>query len=217
MKRFIVIGLGNFGATVAGELLRLGGEVTAIDNDRSKIQALDEHLRLVAILGDTTDRSFLERLDVENADSVIVSTGRNSHASILTTLHLSELKARRIVVKANSQEHAKILLKVGANEAVIPEQQMAVKIAHSLAQPNLIDYLPLGEDYHVAELVAPPDFIGKTLSELQLRSRFGVQVIATKNSVTNKFNFVLDGQYRITETDILVVLGKQDNVNRLRA
>ena len=217
MKRFIVIGMGNFGSTVAEELLNLDCEVTAIDSDKSRVQALHEHPRLIAILADATDHNFLEKLDIQNADSIVISTGRNSHASILMALHLSELKAKEIVVKANSQEHAKILLKVGATEAVIPERQMAVKVAHSLAQPNLVDYLPLGEDYHIAEIMAPAEFANKNLAELRLRSQYQVQVIATKNSVTNKFNFVIDGDYKIKATDILVILGKQEDINKLRA
>ncbi len=217
MKNFIVIGMGNFGATVASELLQLDCEVTAIDSDKAKVQALQQHPRLVAILDDATDRNFLEKLDVVNSDSIVVSTGRDSHASILITLHLSELKAKKIVVKANSPQHAKILIKVGATEAVIPESQMAVKVARSLAQPNLVDYLPLGADYNIAEVVAPEGFIDKNLAELQLRSRYQIQVIATRDSITNKFNFILDGEYKIKSSDILVVLGKQESINNLKS
>lgn len=217
MKQFMVIGLGNFGANVVRELLKLEGSVTALDIDKARVQSLPEHPQLVAILADATERAVLEKLDVENFDSIIVSTGKDSHASILSTLHLSELKARKIVVKANSQEHAKILTKVGASEAVIPEQQMAIKVAHSLARPNVIDYLPLGQNYDVAELIPPDDFVHKKLIELQLRTRYRLQVIATKDSKTNKFNFILDGGYEIKPNDILVVLGKHEDINKIRA
>jgi len=216
MKQFLVIGLGNFGAMVATELIDLKCKVTAIDTDRAKVQSLPVHPHLVAIIADATDRNFLEKISVEQFESAIISTGKDSHASILIALHLKELGLKKIVAKANSQDHAKILQKVGATNIVIPEREMAVKISHSLAQPNLIDYLPLTGDYNVAELIPPESFINKKMLELRLRTKYQIQVIAVKNSSTGQFNFVLDGDYKINKTDILVVLGKEDNINKMR-
>jgi trk system potassium uptake protein TrkA len=216
MKQFAVIGLGNFGARVVKELTTQSCKVTAIDNDRDKVQALEEHPHLVAIFADATDRKFLENLGVEQFDAIVASTGKDSHATILIALHLRELNAKRIIIKANSQDHAKILLKVGATEAMIPEEQMAIKLSHSLARPNVIDYLPLAQDYHVAELVPPEKFFGKTFMELSLRSAYHIQVIAIKDSKTGAFHLVPGAKYTVKPTDILVVLGKEEDINHIR-
>jgi len=212
MKDFAVIGLGNFGATVARELKALKCKVTAIDSDKAKVQELAEGVDL-AMFANATDRKFLENLEVDGFDCFIVSTGEDSHASILITLHLKELGAKRIVVKANTHEHAKILIKVGATEALIPEEQMAIRISHSLAQSNLIDYLPLTTDFSVAELVPPAAFIGKTLQELKLRTKYNVQVVAIKDTTDGSFNFVPGGNYEIKDTDLLLLLGKQEDID----
>jgi trk system potassium uptake protein TrkA len=215
MKQFAIIGLGNFGSTVARELAKAGFQVTAIDSEKSRVQLLQDYLHPV-ILANATDRKFLENLEVKNFDCIIVSTGADSHASILTTLLLKELGAQRIVVKANSADHAKILLKVGASEAIIPEQQMAVKLSRSLAQPNLVDYLPLAPDFYVAEIVPPAAFVGRKLMELQLRTKFKVQVIAVKDRQTDQFDFVPGGDYTVRASDLLVVLGQEVDINKIK-
>ncbi len=216
MKQFAVIGLGNFGAMVAKTLAGLECKVTAIDNNKARVQPLQELPSVVAVLADATDRKFLENLSVEQFDCFIVSTGEDSHASILISLHLKELGARQIIVKANSDDHARILLKVGATKAIIPEEEMAIKLSRSLAQPNLIDYLPLASDYYVAELTPPEKFVGKTLIELKLRKKYHVQIIAIKKADSGEIDFVPGGDYRITDSDVLVVLGKEENINKVK-
>ena len=124
MSKFLVIGLGNFGSAVARELARLNCRVTAIDDDREKVQSLQDQNLIVGVFGNATDRKILESLEVDKADCVIISTGKDSHASILITMYVSELGAKRIVVKANTRDHAKILMQVGATQAIIPEQEM---------------------------------------------------------------------------------------------
>ena len=215
MKEFAIIGLGNFGATVATELTDLHCRVTAIDNDRLRVQSVQDYTH-TAIVADATDRSFLENLDVGRFDCVVVSTGEDTHASILITLYLRELKAQSIIVKAKTTDHAKILLKVGATETVIPEKQMASRLSHSLAQSNLVDYLPLTAEYSVAELVPPSKFVSRSLKELDLRTRYHVQLIATKDSHTGEFNFAPAGSYQIKDSDIMVILGKGADIDRLR-
>ena len=215
MKQFAIIGLGNFGATVARELTEAGLQVTAIDTDKGRVQLVQDYLHPV-ILADATDRKFLENIAVKDFDCFVVSTGADSHASILITLLLNELGAERIIVKANSADHAKILMKVGASEAIIPEQQMAVKLSRSLVQPNLVDYLPLTQDFYVAEIVPPAAFVGKKLMELQLRTKFRVQVIAVKDRQTDKFDFVPGGDYKVRASDLLVILGQEADINKIK-
>ena len=215
MKEFAVIGMGNFGAMVVKKLTEFGCKVTAIDSDKAQVQALREHA-YQAILANAADRKFLENLEVENYDCFIISTGEDSHASILITLFLKELGARKIIVKANSSDHARILRKVGADEVIIPEEEMAVKVARSLAQPNIVDYLPLGEDHSIAELKVPEKFIGKSLMDLNLRSNYNIEVIAIKNSQNNKFQFIPGAAYKLKDSDILVVLATEEDINKIR-
>lgn len=215
MKEFVVIGLGNFGAMVARKLAELGCKVTAIDTNKTLIQSIQEFASQ-AIVADASDAEFLKNLEVEHFDSFIVSTGQNSHAAILIALHLRELGAKRIIVKANSADHAKILLKVGADEVVIPEEEMAIKIARNLAQPNILDYLPLSEEYSIAEVVPTRRLIGKSLADAKLRSEYRVEVIAIRDVVGEKLTFVPSPAYKIKDSDILIVLGKEDDIEKIR-
>ncbi|MEW6051321.1 MAG: TrkA family potassium uptake protein [Candidatus Zixiibacteriota bacterium] len=215
MKEFAVIGLGNFGAMVARKLHELGCKITAIDVDKNKVQDLQDHAHQ-AIAADARERRFLEHIGVDSYDCFIVSTGQDSHASILITLHLNDLNAKRIIVKANSADHSKILYKVGADEVVIPEEDVASKLARSLAQPNLLDFLPLSDEYSIAEIAPPPRFYGKSLTDLNLRSEFRLEVIAIKDVLTGDFQFIPGPSFKIKDTDILVVLGRQVDIERIR-
>jgi trk system potassium uptake protein TrkA len=214
MRDFAVIGLGNFGSTVAKELKALKCHVTAIDSDKNTVQLLADIVDQ-ALFADATERKFLENLSVKDFDCFIVSTGEDSHASILITLHLKELEAKRIIVKANSREHAKILMKVGASDTVIPEEQMAIRVSHSLAKSNLIDYLPLSADFSVAELTPPNKFVNKSLKELMIRTKYNVLIVAIKHSHTGELDFVPGGDYRIQDTDLLLLLGKQEDIDKI--
>ena len=131
-------------------------------------------------------------------------------------MYLKELEAKSIVVKANSQDHAKILAKIGATQTVIPEQQMAIKVAHSLAHPNLIDLLPLTSDFVVAELTPTEGLIGKKLKDSEIRSRFRVQVVAVRKGERTNVVFVPDGEYQIAADDILIVLGLESDIVRMK-
>lgn len=214
-KKFAVIGLGNFGAAVARELTELKCEVTAIDIDKGKVQALVDEVAL-AIVGDSTEREFLENLDAEQFDCVVVSTGKDSHASILIALHLQELKAQKIVVKANSRDHAKVLVKVGASEAIIPEAQAALRLSRSLARPDLLEHLPLSQDFSVGEIKPTDEFIGKALKELEFRSKYHVQIVAVRDTVDGDLEFAPDGNYEVKANDMLIVLGKDHDIEQLR-
>lgn len=214
-SEFAVFGLGNFGMTVAEELAGLGCRVTAVDNDKSRIQRLDNK-NCLAIIGDATERSFLENLDIEKFDCCIVSTGEDSHASIIICLYLKEMNAKKIIVKANNADHAKILDKLGATSTIIPEQDMAVRLAHAEANPNVIDYLPLTDEFCVAEVVPPAKFIDKTLIDLCLRAKHNIQVIAIKDKTSGTFNFVPGGDYTVRDSDILITLGKRDDIDQIK-
>lgn len=212
-KKFCVIGLGNFGYHVASTLYEDGHEVIAIDTDKDKVQAVKDRCSYV-ILGDAANKEFLEAQGIREMDAVVVSTGERSHLSTLITLYLKELKVPRIFVKAISEDHGRILERVGATDVIYPEKEMARKIAHSLSSPNVLEFIPLAEEYSISETVPPRHFIGKTLVGLELRKKFFVTVIAIKDVLTDQFIVAPPPTHVIKDSDVLVLIGKTDDVDR---
>jgi len=213
MKRFCVIGLGNFGFFVASTLYRQGHEVVAIDTDREKVQRIQDHASY-AILGDAANKEFLKGQGIAEMDAVIVSTGERSHLSTLITLYLKELKVRRILVKAIDEDHGRILEKIGASEIIFPEKDMAMKVARSLASPNVLEYIPLADEYSITETAPPAHFIGKNLIELDLRGKFNVTIIGIKDVLTDEFNISPPATHLIKDSDLLVLIGRTEDVER---
>ncbi len=212
-QRFGVIGLGNFGHHVARTLFAEGHEVIAMDFDKEKVQAIRDHCTY-AVLGDAAHKEFLENQGVGDLDGVVVSTGERSHLSSLITLYLKELKVPRILVKAISEDHGRILEKVGATDVIFPEKDMAQKVAHNLSSPNVLEYIPLAEGYSLSEMVPPPNFLGKTLVELDLRRKHQVTVIAIKDVLTDKFVAVPPPNYLLKDSDVMILIGKTDDLEK---
>ncbi|PLX91217.1 MAG: potassium transporter TrkA [Desulfuromonas sp.] len=212
-KKFCVIGLGNFGFHVASTLYDQGHEVMAIDSEKEKVQAVKDNCSY-AILGDAASKDFLDAQGLSEMDAVILATGERSHLSTLMTLYLKELKVPRIIVKAIDDDHGRILEKVGATEVIYPEKDMARRIAHSLSSPNLLEFIPLAEDYSLSETAPPRHFIGKTLIDLDLRQRFHVTVIAIKDVITDQFIVAPQPMHTIKDSDVLVLIGKTEDVKK---
>jgi len=213
MGRFCVIGVGNFGFHLARTLYELGHEVVVVDNDRARLQRAQEFASY-GLMADAADKEFLEKQGFAEMTAVVVATGERTHLATLITLYLKEIGCRRIVVKAINDDHGKILRKVGATEIIFPEKDMAVKTARSLASPNIIDYLPMAEDYSISEVAPSKNLIGKSLVELDLRKRFGVLVIGVKDVITDQFRLLPEASYVIKDSDLLVMLGKIDDLAR---
>jgi len=213
MKRFCVIGVGNFGYYIARALYEEGHEVVAIDVNQEKVQRIMNY-STVAIQGDATNRDFLASQGLEEMDAVVVSTGQRAQLSTLITLHLKELEAKKILVKAVDEDHGKILIKVGAREVIYPEKDMAIKTARTLSYPNILDFIPLAEEYSITEAAVPGSYIGKTLVTLDLRRKYQVTVIALKDVVTDRFIPVPPPDYIIKDSDILIMLGRSEDVER---
>lgn len=209
MARFAVIGLGKFGSHVARTLYERGQEVVGIDSDKERVQDMRDHCTQ-AITADCTDQDTLTALDVAGADALVVSMGESMDASILVTLYLRELGAKKIVVKAVSPDHGKILALIGATEVVHPERDTAVRVATALAAPSILEYLPLGPGFSLLELAAPVSFVGRSLGELQIRKRYHVLVVAVKNG--EALELVPGAAYTIARGDILVLIGKDEDL-----
>ncbi len=214
MKRFCVIGLGNFGFHVAKTLFEDGHDVLAIDADHERVQRVKDFCD-TALEADAANKEFLSSQGVHEVDAVVVSTGERSHLSTLITLYLKELKAKRIIVKALSEEHGRILEKVGASEVIYPEKDMAVRTARSLSIPNVLDFLALSEDVSISEAAPPKDFVGKNLVQLDLRRRSQVTVIAIKDLLTDQFIPAPPPDYVIKDSDLLVLIGRSVDIEKL--
>jgi trk system potassium uptake protein TrkA len=163
---------------------------------------------------DATDKDSLKALGLENMAAVIVATGTNS-SSILICLYLQEMGIKRIVAKALDEDHAKILIKVGATEIIHPERDMALRVARGLSTPNMLDFIPLAEGFEMVHVGPPREFIAKSLRELNLRARYNVHVIAIKELVPENFILVPPANFVIKDSDILIMLGKTEDLKKI--
>src|SRR5512147_2666695 len=176
MKRVVVIGLGIFGFNIVKDLYENGFEVVAIDKNKETIQRIRD-FSTKAVLADGTDKEVIESIGLQSDDVVIVSFGEDLAAATLITLRLKEMKVKNIIVKAPNEDHKRVLEKVGATEVIIPEREMADKVARSLISPNVLDYIPLSDKYTISEIAPPAGFMGRTIGELHLRSKYHIEVI----------------------------------------
>ena len=214
MKRVVVIGIGIFGFNLVKELYESGIEVIAVDKNKEVVQEIAD-FATKAIVSDGLDKNLLESLSLRENDVVIVSFGEDLAASTLITLHLRQLKIRNIIVKAPNMEYKQVLESVGATEVIIPEKEMASKIAKSIASPNILDYIPLSEDYIVGEIAPPASFQGKTLADVHLRSTYNVNVIAIRDILTDSVRMV-PTNYVIKDSGIFIVIGKSKDIDRIQ-
>jgi trk system potassium uptake protein TrkA len=215
MGQFAVIGLGNFGYYLGGYLYEKGHEVIALDISKSQVQKSKDVVSQ-AVVADATDREALESLGISQADAAVVCIGTRMQASILATLHLKELGIKRILAKATSEEHGRILKKVGATEIFFPEKDLAIGVASRLDNPNMLDYLPFIEGYSIVELAPPKDFVGKTLKELDLINRFGIQVLAIKEILPKGMILIPRANFQVKDSDALIVLGPNETLDKLK-
>ncbi|MGG4490726.1 potassium channel family protein [Metabacillus idriensis] len=210
-KDFAVIGLGRFGGSICRELSEEGMEVMAIDMDEDKV---NEYANIAshAVVGDSTDEAVLKSLGIRNFDHVIVAIGDNIQSSILTTLMLKELGVKFITVKAQNDYHEKILRKIGADQIVHPERDMGRRIAHNLISNNVLDYLELSDEHSIVEIVVNNRLSGNTLIDLDIRAKYGINIVAIKRG---KEIFVTpQADEVIQKDDILIVIGADTDIDR---
>lgn len=215
MDRVIVIGLGIFGFNIAKDLFESGFEVIAVDKNREAVQNIRNYATK-AILADGLDREIMDEIGIHPDDKVIISFGEDLAASTLITLHLKQIGVKHIIVKAPNEEHKLILEKVGATEVIIPEQEMASKVAKNIRSPNVIDYLPLSGDYMIFELAPPKAFLGKTIADLQLRGKYHIDVIAIRDVISDQIQMVPSADFVIKDGEILVVVGKDKDIQKIK-
>lgn len=215
MRNFAVIGLGNFGYFIARFLAERGLAVLAIDSSEEQVERVKQVVEK-AVIADATKKEVLERIGLQDMDAVIVSVGEKVDTSILITMYLRELNVKQIIAKAISEDHGKILHIMGATEVIFPERDVAAKIAETLANPNILDTLSLGPDYSIIQLAPPEHFMHKSLRELDIRNKYNIQVIAIKELVPENIIAVPAADYTIKDSDILLVIGKHQDIEQLR-
>ncbi|MDD3704682.1 MAG: TrkA family potassium uptake protein [Clostridiaceae bacterium] len=214
MKQFVVIGIGRFGEAVAETLSNLGHEVLVIDTDEDAIQKISDKVTH-AVTADATDESVLKSLGVRNFDVAVVAIGSDIQSSIMTTLMLKELGIRYVVAKAQSELHARVLMKIGADKIVSPEKDMGMRVAHNLISSNILDYIELSEEHSIIEYAVPESWIGKDLRDINMRLRYGVTVVAIRNINYEKVNISPKADNEIKEGDIMIVIGNNNDLKKL--
>jgi len=210
-KQFAIIGMGRFGSSVAKTLYHMGFEVLAIDSSENRTQ---EVINMVthAVQADSTDEEALRALGLRNFDVVVVAIGQDIQASILTTLIVKEMGVSKLVAKAQNELHGKVLAKIGADKVIYPERDMGARVAHNLVSPNILDHIELSEDYSIVDLKVGPGMVGKNLRQLDIRNKYGCNVMGIKS--TGVMNIAPSADDLIQEDDVLVVVGNNDDLHR---
>jgi trk system potassium uptake protein TrkA len=215
MKRFVVVGLGIFGSTIAEALHEAGYEVLAVDLAGKAVDRMARHTTRAAV-GDAREIETLERLGAKDADAAIVSTGDDISASILAVMALHDLGVREIYVKVISADHARVMKKIGVTQTVFPEHDSASNLANLVTHSrSLLNYIRLGERFGIQEMAVPADWEGKPLRELQLRQRFGISVVAVRDVLTDQIMAVPDPETKLKVSDALLIAGRDEDLERV--
>lgn len=214
MKRYIVIGLGNFGLGVAEALHAAGNEVIALDVDEAAVERVSSFVSR-AVLADGRDPKTLERLGAAQADAAVISTGDDITASVLTTLTLRDVGVREIYVKVISREHARVMEKLGVTETVFPERESALRLGRRISNRSVLNYVQLGTELSVQEMAVPDSWVGKTLRDLELPRRHRVSVIAVHDVLTDAMAPIPDADAPLKESDTLLIAGRDEHLARV--
>lgn len=213
MKQFLIIGLGRFGFSIAKTLAQHGHDVLAIDKDQKKVHDISKEVTH-AVVADATDENTLKTLGVRNFDAAIISIGDNLHSNILSTLVLKELGVSYVIVKAQDNIHAKVLIKAGADRVVNPEKDMGERLAKNIVSTNILDYFEFARDHSIAEVLVVPSMVGKSLKELEFRKKYNLNVMAIKRN--EKLNMNPGAEDKIFENDSIIVMGSNESLEKIR-
>lgn len=211
-KQYIVVGLGRFGRAIAETLCQDGAEVLGVDRRMDVVERLRDELTQT-IQMDAMDRDALETLGVRDFDIVFVTMGSDIRASGTIVLLLKELGARRIIAKAHDEFHGRMLEKLGADQVLLPERDMGRRVAHSLVSGNVIEFMELSTQYSMAEIRPKPEWVGKTLKELAMRSSMDINVVAIRNG--DAVNAMPQPETRISEGDLMLVVISESSLAQM--
>jgi len=211
VKRFVIVGLGNFGASVAETLHSIGHDVAALDRDADRV---DQMARVVsrAGVGDGTDVRTLRRIGAEDADAAVISTGDNITASALTALVLRDLGIEELYVKVVSHDHARLIEKIGVTETIFPERESGIRLGKRISSASLLNYVQLGPDFGIQEMAVPENWVGRSLRDLQLPRKHGISVVAVHDVLMDQIYPVPDPDALLKDSDALLVAGSDKSL-----
>ena len=212
MKSYVVIGLGRFGTEMALKLYDCGEDVLAIDTDENIIDKISDRVTKAAA-ADARDLDVLRKLGVEDFDRAVVAVGSDLAASALITMNLKTLGVPFIICKAHDDTYREILEKLGADRVIIPEREMADKLANGLTTAGVMEYIELSSEYGIVEITPPAEWLGKTIRALELRSRYGANVIAVRRGEDLRIPPEIDTP--LEDDFILVILGSYKVIEKL--
>lgn len=214
-KQFVVFGLGRFGSSLATTLAEAGYEVMAVDQSEEKVQDISAVVTQ-AIQADVTDIDTLKELGIRNFDIAVVAIGKDIQSSIMATLLLKELGVPYVVAKASTEEHKRVLAKLGADRIILPEHDMGKRLANNLIAGNIIDYIQLSRDYSIMEISVLDSWCNHSISELGIRAKYEINIIAVESS-DGEISVTLGPDYILKKGDLLVVVGKNKSIQELEA
>ncbi len=213
-KQFVILGAGRFGSSVAIKLMDFGQEVMVVDSNEDTIQNLADKVTY-AVQADVTDENAIRSLGIRNFDTAVVTIGSNIQASILATLMVKELGIKTIVAKAQTEMHAKVLYKIGADRVVFPEREMGIRVAKNLTSSNVMDFIELAPEYSIVEIAPLSEWIGKSIIELDLRGKHGFNVMAIRKGPD--INISVMPTNVIESGDVLIVIGHNEDLKKVEA
>ena len=211
-KQFLVFGLGRFGTSLAKSLCKLGQEVLAVDSDEELVNDIAPFVTQ-AIQLDATDETALQSIGVKNFDGAIVSIGQNTRDSILVCVLLKEMGVPYLVAKANDDLHAKVLMKIGVDRVVFPERDMGARLARSIITPTVLELMDLSDEYQIMETLLPSSWVGQTLIGLNVRRKYGVNILAIHRE--ERFLVSPAPDMAFAQGDTLLVMGKRADIEKL--
>lgn len=213
MKRFVIVGLGNFGLTAAKSLSENGHDVIAVDRHGDLVDRLATFVSH-PIVGDATDTEALRRIGAAEADAAIVSTGNDISSSILATMALHDLKVKEIYVKVVSSDHARVMRRIGVTDVVFPERDTALALATKISGSAILKYVPLVPGFSIQEMGVPGSWYGKSLRELELRQNFDITVVALHDVLTDKITATPNPDAKLNDSDTLIVAGDDASLKK---
>jgi len=216
MRRFLIVGLGNFGSSVAESLFAQRHEVIAIDTNEEAVDRVSQYVSRAAV-GDAKSLHTLEKIGAKGADAAVISTGDDITASILATMAVHDLGIRDVYVKVISRDHARVMERMKVTETIFPERESALSLGKRISGSGLLNYVKLGTGFSIQEMGVPDSWVGKTLRELELRQRFGITVVAIHDILTDKMAASSNPDVRLKDSDTLLVAGSDEDLAQAAA
>ncbi|RSK27211.1 TrkA family potassium uptake protein [Bacillus sp. HMF5848] len=215
MRKFLLIGTGRFGKGVVQGLREYNSEIVAVDREEKFLHVVDEFANQ-SIIGDATDKEFLEELNIPSFDCVVVAIGDDFKSSILTVTYLKQLEAKYIIAKANDDVMKQILINIGANLVVLPENESGRRLANTIASPSVLDYIKLSDEHSGIEMAVPEQFISKRIIDLDLRRKYNITVVGVINQERHETIISPSPEYVFQNRDLFFIVGRNDHIDVIK-